>query len=328
MWALPFRLARGSTQCIIAAASKHWHKTVMTAMTDIHSSAFRLRRSVLSVPAGNVRALAKVPDLDCDGVIFDLEDSVAPEKKAEARDNLRRLFRENPLRNQETIIRINSLASGFGRDDMDLVKEASPDVVLVPKVEHVHDVEAIADILSEAGTSDYPAMWAMIETPRGVLNAPAIAAADERLECFVLGLNDLRKATGVPPQPGRTYLVPWIMQVVLAGRAYGLDVIDSVFNDFKDAEAFDAECAQGRAMGFSGKMLIHPAQIASANRQFGPAPEEVDEAEAIIAAFERPEAQHLNVININGRMVERLHLVEAEKLVAKAHAIAERKKIV
>lgn len=299
----------------------------MTALTDIKLASGFLRRSILSVPATNTRALEKVHGLDCDAVIFDLEDSVAVEKKAEARDNLRRLFKDTPLQAREAIIRINPLESDFGQADMDLVLEIAPDVVLIPKVERVADIQAVADILSEAGAPDSLAIWAMIETPKGVLNASVIAGADERLQCFVVGLNDLRKATGVLPKPGRTFLVPWLMQVVLAGRAHGVDVIDSVFNDFRDADGFDAECAQGRAMGFSGKMLIHPAQIEPANRHFGPDPKAVAEAEAVIAAFAQPEAQSLNVINLDGRMVERLHLVEAEALVALARTIADRKKV-
>ncbi|MBW6424491.1 CoA ester lyase [Rhizobium sp. XQZ8] len=305
----------------------------MTSLTDIKSRSMTLRRSILSVPAGNARALEKVPGLDCDAFILDLEDSVAQEKKTEARDNLRRFFRQSPRdrsderpTNRESIIRINPLESEFGRADMDLVLDVAPDVVLIPKVERVAEIQAVADILSEAGAPDTLSIWAMIETPKGVLNAPVIAGADERLKCFVVGLNDLRKETSVLALPGRTYLVPWLMQVVLAGRAYNIDVIDSVFNDFRDAETFDAECAQGRAMGFSGKMLIHPAQIEPANRHFGPDPKAVEEAEAIIAAFAQPEAQSLNVINLDGRMVERLHLVEAEKLVALARSIADRKK--
>ncbi|CDZ51122.1 HpcH/HpaI aldolase/citrate lyase family protein [Neorhizobium galegae] len=298
----------------------------MIALTDIKSASFHIRRSILSVPAGNTRALDKVHGLDCDAAIFDLEDSVAPEKKAEARNNLRRLFRENPLKGRQAIIRINPLETEFGKADMDLVTEVSPDIVLIPKVEHMSQVQAVADILSEAGAPDDLAIWAMIETPKGILNAPAIAVADERLQCFVVGLNDLRKETGVLPRPGRAYLVPWLMQIVLAGRAHGIDVIDSVFNDFSDAEAFEAECVQGRAMGFSGKMLIHPAQIEPANRHFGPDPQAVEEAEAVIAAFAEPGAQHLNIINLNGKMVERLHLVEAEKLAATARIIAARKR--
>ncbi len=297
----------------------------MTSLTDINFAPFRFRRSVLSVPASNQRALEKIQTLDCDAVIFDLEDSVAPEKKAEARENLRRLFKDNPLQGVERVVRINALDTQFGKADMDLAVEISPDVVLVPKVEQVAQIQSVADILSEAGAPDDLAIWAMIETPKGVLNASAIGAADERLQCFVVGLNDLRKETGVLPQPGRGYLVPWLMQIVLAGRAHGIDIIDSVFNDFRDTEALEAECRQGRVMGFSGKMLIHPAQIESANRHFGPDPEAVKDAETIIAAFAKPEARHLNVINVNGQMVERLHLVEAEKLVAKAKFLTERK---
>ena len=164
----------------------------------------------------------------------------------------------------------------------------------------------------------------MIETPRGVLNAAAIASSgrtsDSRLDAFVVGLNDLRKATGIPAAPGRTYLVPYLMQVVLAARAYGLDVIDSVSNDFRDLEAFSNECGQGRAMGFDGKTLIHPSQIEAANRHFAPAPEKLAEARAIAAAFREPENANKGVISLNGRMVERLHLDMAEKLIAKAEA--------
>ncbi|MDE1992806.1 MAG: CoA ester lyase [Rhizobiaceae bacterium] len=287
-----------------------------------------LRRSVLSVPAINSRALEKSRDLDCDAVIFDLEDSVAPEKKAEARGNLRDFFAGPPLTGKERIIRINSLASGFGSDDLELVLALEPDAVLLPKVDEPQDVMMIGDRLAEADAPESLRIFAMIETPRGILNAAAIAeagrTAGSRLDCFVVGLNDLRKETGVLPQPDRAYLVPWLMQVILAVSAYGLDAIDSVFNDFRDQEQFDAECAQGRAMGFAGKMLIHPNQIEAANRHFGPDEAALAEAKAVIAAFADPAAANLNVVNLNGRMVERLHLVQAERLVHKAELIAER----
>ncbi len=298
----------------------------MPALTDNKPALSSLRRSVLSVPGANVRALEKVPDLDSDGFILDLEDSVAPEKKAEARDHLRVFFKKHALKQRETVIRINPLESEWGQADIDLVIELSPDAVLIPKLEHVAQIQEVADQLSQAGVSDALSIWAMIETPKGILNAPALAMADERLKVFVVGLNDLRKATSVLPQPGRAYLVPWLMQVVLAGRAHGIDVVDSVFNDFKDTAGFEAECAQGRTMGFSGKMLIHPTQIDVANEHFGPDPQAVREAEEILAAFARPEAQALNVINLHGKMVERLHLEEAQKLLNLAHIIAERKK--
>ena len=294
-------------------------------LKDAAASLIRLRRSLLSVPAVNQRALEKVPSLDCDGAIFDLEDSVAPEMKAEARENLRRFFGQARWAGRETVIRINALSSEFIAADMDLVLEFRPDAVLVPKVGDAAEVRKVAAILDGAGAPENLSIWTMIETAQGVLNAASIAASSARLSCFVVGLNDLRKETGVLPQPGRAYLVPWLMQTVLAARAHGLDAIDSVFNDFRDAEAFEAECTEGRAMGFDGKMLIHPAQIEPANRHFGPRPEAIAEAEAIIGAFAELGAENLNVINMNGRMVERLHLVEAQKLVCKARLIAERK---
>ncbi|MBB3611560.1 CoA ester lyase [Rhizobium sp. BK602] len=287
-----------------------------------------LRRSVLSVPAINRRALEKIAGLDCDAVIFDLEDSVAPEKKAEARENLRAFFSGPKPVGKERIIRINALSSGFGADDLELVLALEPDAVLLPKVDEPQDVIDVGDRLAEADAPESLRIWAMIETPRGILNAAAIAEAGRtpasRLDCFVVGLNDLRKETGVLPQPGRAYLVPWLMQVILAVSAYGLDAIDSVFNDFRDAEALDAECGQGRAMGFAGKMLIHPNQIEAANRHFGPDEAAIAEAKAIIAAFAAPDAATLNVVNLDGRMVERLHLVQAERLVHKARLIAQR----
>jgi citrate lyase subunit beta/citryl-CoA lyase len=267
--------------------------------------------------------------LAADGVIFDLEDSVAPEKKQEARDNLVRFFAEGRLEGRENIIRINALSSEFGALDMETVIRLEPDAVLVPKVDGPEDVAAVGDLLDEAGVSSpVVEVWAMMETPRGVLNAAAIARSGRtdgaRLGAFVVGLNDLRKDTGVPMEPGRTYLVPWLMQVVLAARAYGVEVIDSVCNDFRDLEAFAAECRQGRSMGYDGKMLIHPAQIEAANRFFAPDPAEAAEAEAIIAAFADPAASGFNVLNVNGRMIERLHVAEAERLATKARLAAQR----
>ncbi|AJD43315.1 CoA ester lyase [Rhizobium sp. SEMIA 4085] len=292
---------------------------------------FSLHRSVLSVPAINLRALEKTHALDCDAVIFDLEDSVALEKKEEARENLKTFFSGKPLTNKEKIIRINALSSAFGHADMELVQALRPDSVLLPKVDEPQDVMAVSDLLADADAPETLRIWAMIETPRGILNAAAIAEAGRtlgsRLDCFVVGLNDLRKETGVLPQPGRTYLVPWLMQVILAVRAYGLDAIDSVFNDFKEVDAFEAECAHARAMGYDGKMLIHPMQIEAANRHFAPDEAAIREAEEIIAAFADPSAEGLNVITLNGRMIERLHLVQAESLVHKARLISERQTI-
>lgn len=286
-----------------------------------------LYRSLLSVPAINQRALEKAIALECDGLILDLEDSVAAEKKQEARDNLRYFFLKPRSGAQRIFIRINALDTGFAEEDMALVLALQPHGVVIPKVEGVANLEKASSFLQSA-PADLQ-LWAMMETARGVLNSGSIAAARDdvapRLSGFIVGLNDLRKETRVLPKPGRTYLVSWLMQVVLAARAYGLSVIDSVFNDFRDEETFEQECLQGREMGFDGKMLIHPAQIEPANRHFGPSEAEILEAHAIASAFAKPEHAHLNVINLDGKMIERLHLEEAEKLLVQVQQIENRK---
>jgi citrate lyase subunit beta / citryl-CoA lyase len=289
----------------------------------------RVRRSVLTVPAINDRALEKSAELDCDAVIFDLEDSVAEGRKAEGRNNLLKFLRNRDLGHRERIIRVNASDTAFYREDMAVVLEILPDAVLLPKVEEPVTVQDLKDLLGEHDAAEGLRIWAMIETPRGVLNAAAIASSgrtsDSRLDAFIVGLNDLRKATGIPAAPERRYLVPYLMQVVLAARAYGLDVIDSVSNDFRDLDAFAQECAQGRAMGFDGKMLIHPAQIDPANLHFGPSDAAIAEARLVADAFANPAHAGLNVINIDGRMIERLHAEEAARLLAKFALIDARK---
>lgn len=288
----------------------------------------RLRRSVLSVPADNARALAKVAELATDAAIFDLEDAVAPERKVEAREALVQ-FLTASRPDCEIVIRINAIGSDFGQGDLAAALSANPDAILLPKVESPADIQAAADWLTENDAPETLRLWAMIETPRGVINAPVIAETGRtfggRLDCFVVGLNDLRKETGVPDRPGRPFLVPWLMQILLAGRGGGLDVIDAVFNDFRDVDGFDEECRQGRDMGYDGKMLIHPAQIGPANERFGVEQIAVDEARAIIAAFAAPENTGKGVINLNGRMVEQLHLDQAMTLATKADLIEKRK---
>jgi citrate lyase subunit beta / citryl-CoA lyase len=320
-----------SPNCHLARIGKDCQNPSMNrARTDFRDRhPLRLRRSVLTIPAVNTKALAKVTELDCDAVIFDLEDSVAPEKKVEARRNLKEFLGQASLGWRERIIRINDVDSPYVIEDMQLVLALAPDAVLLPKVEEPAVVQGAADWLAEADATESLRIWAMIETPRGVLNAAAIASsgrtADSRLDAFVVGLNDLRKATRIPAERGRGYLVPYMMQVVLAARAYGLDVIDSVSNDFRDLDAFEAECAQGRSMGFDGKMLIHPSQIGPANDRFGPQPEAVAEALDVLAQFSDPLNSGLNVININGRMIERLHVEEAERLLDMVALIEARK---
>ena len=271
---------------------------------------------MLCLPASNAKALAKLAILECDATIYDLEDAVAPDMKAAARGALIGHFAAGAKACVEHVIRINALTSPWGEADLAAVAQCKPDAVLVPKVESAADLTEVAALLDKAGLTETRLM-AMIETPKGVLNAAAIAEAHApRLAALIVGLNDLRKATKVPRGPDRRVLVPWLMQVVLAARAYGVAPIDAVSNDFRDLAAFEAECAEGRAMGFDGKMLIHPAQIEPANRRFGPSEDEIAAARKIVAAFDAPEAVGQGAINIDGEMVERLHLDEARKLLA------------
>lgn len=296
-----------------------------------HHHPLRLRRSVLSVPAVNARALAKSATLDCDAIIFDLEDSVLPEKKAEARAALVAHFKTlDRSSGQEHVIRINPVDGLEGALDLETVIACMPDAVLLPKVSEPQDVLTVADWLSEAGADDGPRLWAMIETSAALLNLSAIAETGRtrggRLDCFVVGLNDLRKETGIADIPGRPFLVPLLLPVIVAARACGLDVIDSVFNDFSDDDGLRAEARQGRQMGFDGKMLIHPAQISGANEAYGITEAEAAEALAIVAAFAAPENAGKAVVNLAGRMVEKLHADQAERLLNKADMINERKK--
>ena len=299
--------------------------------TSSPSRPSRPRRSVLYVPGGNERAIAKARTLACDAVIFDLEDSVAPDAKVEARENLRKLLGKPLGGGRETIIRINALSTPWGAEDLRAAQDLAPDAILIPKVEDPEDIAQIDEALDQTDAPETLRLWAMIETPKGIMNAGQIARASRtpggRLDCFVTGTNDIVKETGVAPLPGRPYLSTWLMEIVLAARAYGIDALDGVYNDFRDSEGFAIECAQGRAMGFDGKTLIHPGQIEAANRAFGIDPDKLEEARHIVEAFARPENARAGVISLDGRMVERLHADMAEKLIAKADALAARASI-
>lgn len=273
------------------------------------------RRSVLYVPAVNAKALAKLPALSADAVIVDCEDSVAPERKDEARAVLAGL----PRPRGELVIRVNGPATEWFGEDMAAALAARPDAVLVPKVDHPSDLRAAVDRIADV--DEPPRLWAMIETAKSILNIREIAEfcanPGNRTDCFVLGTNDLANELGLRG-PARALLRPALLQALLAARAAGLDLIDGVFNDFSDAAGFAAECADAAALGLDGKSLIHPAQIAAANAAFSPSPDEVASAESIVAAFTRPENAGRGVISLDGKMVERLHLAQAERLLARA----------
>jgi citrate lyase subunit beta/citryl-CoA lyase len=283
---------------------------------------YRPRRSVLYVPATNAKALAKIAGLDCDAVIVDLEDAVSPEARKEARDAAVRFVAQRRAGARETVVRINALSSEWGRDDLMAMRDARPDAILLPKVDGPRDILDADRMLdrSEADLSIW--LWAMIETPRAMLNLGAIAELGRdnaaRLACLVAGTNDLVKDTGVLATSDRRYLMPWLMQMVLAARAGDLDILDGVSNDFRDLDGFARECGEAANMGFDGKTLIHPAQVESANRAFSPSEDAIGEALAIRAAFARPENAGKGVFSLDGRMVERLHLEQAERLLARA----------
>lgn len=282
---------------------------------------YRPRRSALYIPVSNDRAVAKAASLDCDVVIFDLEDAVAPADKPAACAKLATVFAA-PAGRAERVIRINALSSEWGADDLAAAAACAPDAILLPKVDTARDILEAGDVLDDAAAFDAVKLWAMIETPKALLNIGAIAELGRdpasRLACFVTGTNDLAKETGVSD---RRYLTPWLMQLVLAAKAGGLDLLDGVYNDFRDAEGFARECTEAASMGFDGKTVIHPSQIGPANAAFAPSEQALREARAIRDAFARPENAGKGVIGLDGRMVERLHLAQAEKLLAKAAAI-------
>jgi citrate lyase subunit beta/citryl-CoA lyase len=276
------------------------------------------------MPGANAKALEKARTLPADVLLLDLEDSVAPEAKALAREQVTGAVAARGYGAREVIVRVNALSTPWGVEDIAASGAAGPDGVLAPKVENAEQVAALDKAMTDAGFLDEAALWVMIETPRAILNLAEIAAAGRgsRLACFVMGLNDLAKETRARAAAGRAAFHAAMSLAVTAARAEKLSIIDGVYNDIADAAGFEAECEQGRDFGFDGKTLIHPSQIDAANRIFAPTDEEVSRARAVIAAFALPENAGKGVIKVDGRMTELLHLEEAQRVVAIADAIA------
>jgi len=291
-------------------------------------TAIRPRRSALYMPGSNARALEKARSLPCDALILDLEDAVAPDVKESAREAVRAAVAAGGFGPREVVIRVNGLDTPWGEADLAAAVEAAPDAILIPKVSHPDTLVSLGARLRRLSAPERTRVWAMIETPLAILRLEAIASAahdvDTRLSCFVMGTNDLAKETRARFVPGRAPMLPWLSTAMLAARAYGLDILDGVYNALQDEAGFHAECEQGRDLGFDGKTLIHPNQIAAANAIFAPAADEVERGRAIIAAFERPENASKGAISLDGRMVERLHAEMARRTVALADAIAAR----
>lgn len=284
----------------------------------------RPRRSALYMPASNARALEKARTLAADVIILDLEDAVAPDAKIAAREQAVAVVKAKGFGPREVVIRVNGLDTPWHADDIAAAVEAGPDAVLIPKVSSPTQLLAAGNMLSRATRS--LAVWAMIETPLGILNIAAVAAAardpSTRLGVLVLGTNDIAKETHARILPGRLPMLAALSQVILAARAYGLEVLDGVFNDIQNTEGFGRECEEGRDLGFDGKTLIHPSQIEPCNAAFSPTPDEVAQAQKIVAAFNLPENKGKGVITLDGRMVELMHAEIAQRTVALAGSIA------
>ena len=290
----------------------------------------RPRRSVLYMPGSNARAIEKARTLPADAVILDLEDSVAPDAKATARQQVVDAVKAGGFGAREVIVRVNGLDTPWHVDDVTAAAHAAPDAILVPKISTPQQLEAIGQRLLDMHADLRTRIWAMIEMPIAIFNILSLAKeaddSESRLDAFVMGTNDLAKDTRARIVPGRAPMVPWLMQCIAAVRVYGVDIIDGVYNDLGNAEGFARECGEARDMGFDGKTLIHPNQIEACNAAFSPSADDVAQAQKIIAAFDLPENKNKGVVAIDGRMIERLHAEMARRTVAIAQAIAQRQR--
>jgi citrate lyase beta subunit len=283
----------------------------------------RPRRSVLYMPGANTRALEKARTLAADALIFDLEDAVAPDAKEAARANVVAAAQSRAYGRREIAIRCNGLTTPWGKADAAAIATSGADAILVPKVESAADVAAVVALLDAAGAPASMAVWAMMETPRGMLRAEEIAGSHPRLTLFVMGTNDLVKDMRARHTPMRLPMITALGLGMLAARAHGLTILDGVYNDIQDTEGFRAICQQGLEMGFDGKTLIHPSQVDPCNEVFAPSPAELESAAKIVAAFKAAQAEGKGVVTVDGRMIENLHVDQAERALALAAAIKE-----
>ncbi len=287
------------------------------------SKSVRPRRSVLYMPGANTRALEKARALPADALIFDLEDAVAPDAKEAARGNVVAAAQSKAYGKREIAIRCNGLATPWGKADIAAIAGSGADALLVPKVESAAEVATVVSLLDAAGAPSSMAVWAMMETPKGILRADEVAGSHPRLALFVMGTNDLVKDMRARHTPMRLPMVTALGLGMLAARAHGLTILDGVYNDIQDAEGFRAVCRQGLEMGFDGKTLIHPSQVEPCNEVFAPSVAELEMAGRIVAAFKAAQAEGKGVVTVDGRMIENLHVEQAERALALAAAIEE-----
>ena len=289
------------------------------------SVAIRPRRSVLYMPGANERALEKAKAIDADALILDLEDSVAPDAKAQGRENVVAAVRSGEYGHRELAIRVNSIGTEWHDDDIKAAAAAGPDAILVPKVESAEQVRQLVAAMEAAGAPGHTQLWAMIETPRALLHAEEIAAAHDRLTVIVMGTNDIVNETYGLHVPGRNPVVLTALSwTLIAVRAAGKVVIDGVYNDVRNEEGFLAEARQGREMGFDGKTLIHPSQVEPANEAFSPSDADIERAQGLIAAFNEAKAAGAGVATFNNKLVEELHVRDANRILAFSEALSSR----
>lgn len=280
----------------------------------------RPRRSVLYMPGANTRALEKAKSLAADSLILDLEDAVAPDSKVAARANILAAL-ESGFGHRETVVRINGLNTPWGLDDLKAYAHSKADAILLPKVESAAQIQAVAEHLKQLNPSNQLTIWAMIETPMAILKLSEICSAHPALEALVLGTSDLVKDLHARHTPGRVETLTALSLSVLAARAHQLCVLDGVHLSLDDESGLRASCIQGRDMGFDGKTLIHPSQIALANETFGPSPAEIEEAQQRIAAYEAAIQSGAGIAVLNGKLIEELHIQDAKRILALAEAI-------
>jgi citrate lyase subunit beta/citryl-CoA lyase len=286
--------------------------------------AIRPRRSVLYMPGSNDRALEKAKTLPADGLILDLEDSVAPEAKDLARKQVAAAVKAGGFGPREVIARVNGLDTEWAEDDMATVAGCGADAILFPKIQSAADVLQAVDLMNRSGVPDRTPLWIMAETPACILNIEDIAKASRRLGCIVAGTSDLGRELRTRYTPARDGVYGSLFMIVLAARAHGLDALDGVHLDLGDEAGLNFVCEQGRNMGFDGKTLIHPKQIEAANRSFAPSEKELEAARTVVAAWKEARAQGKGICVVNGRLVEKLHVEESERQIALHEAIIAR----
>ncbi|MFL3021386.1 MAG: HpcH/HpaI aldolase/citrate lyase family protein [Candidatus Poriferisodalaceae bacterium] len=284
-------------------------------------STYRPRRSVLYMPAANQRALEKAKDIQADALIFDLEDAVAPDSKEIAREQACTAAASSEYGNRELTIRCNGLDTPWGKDDLLAAAAAGPAAVVIPKVDSSSYLDEISELLNQGGAPSSTQIWAMVETPMGILHVEEIAR-HERMSVMVMGTNDMAKELRASITADRQALLPYLAMCLLSARAAGVAILDGVYNDIKDESGFKDVCVQGAEMGFDGKTLIHPNQVAPTNEIFSPSLDELDFHRRIIEEFEAAEKDGRGVLTVDGKMIENLHVDEARRALAVADAIA------